>query len=540
MLRPTTFLEACFEHHSAQGDAADSWEDHSDETYYDFRSRLGLFRLRRRLSYPQTYCFTNERYLVAGYGSTERGREIVDRTLTEVEEELFYEEFLYIIVDLQEQTVRIQRDALCTLPLFVAQQKNRLVFSNRLENVYESIDAPSLTVDRNALVRYLLAADLQERTLFQEIHLLQDRRRLTWNSSRLSIYEPCDGRIAQVVRNRTADPRKFRSTLETTLDNYWAKYTSPQRPVGFELSGGLDSSLVAGYLADKKHRGVYVTARYPDEFGRSLDRKLEALRQRFNIISTTVPLDAAQDYPLAGIERQGWRAFYHGDELYSETFAKLANLLASQGAETIFTGFGGDELCERCTPHSLREPNTIKLPRTLPTFIQKDFYDYALTVLDQDLPGRAVPVASNALQGIGATHNTYLDYNIWPVAPLAGPALYLYCQSLPSVYRSRKNILRAYLQARRFPAEIYEGPNENFAPYFDMAVTQNLGSALGSFMEKSLLAKRNLIDPAKVLDAFQSLKMHPVKPTREYNPLFTIFCLLSLEINFRALGVHKI
>lgn len=540
------FLEALFIQ-ATQPVPVDVWQDHSTTEDHVFVSGFGTIALRRRVDYPRTFAYVQGQILKIGYGNRFLAEKIASSSLNSVDEAVFYDdEFMLAILDCSRQTVTIQRDAFSTLPLFSGVQTNQLALSNSYERVCSLLNPTFLEVDNIALTEFMCGFSTHHRTLFKNIRTLYDRVRLNWSHQKYEIIQPIHGSIASIAVGRPGNPRDFLTQLEGTLDKYWLRY-SKDNLIGCELSGGMDSSAIVGYFADKNHHIKTVTLQLTGRFGTTQTSKLNNFNERFKIqSSTTVVLDSNEYYPLDFLIKNGlWHPFYHW-QITNHALArdKLLVILEKQNVTNLFTGRGGNELCEHIpSPLSVVDEDLARqyaedkpeIPWT-PTLV--DYFQKAV----QDSKTQARPsitlLPNSVVSGTMRSNNVYIDRGIWPVSPLADPRLYLYCQSLPIHYRVDRNLMRMYLHARRFPKSIYTSPNEHFGDNFYDSVSKNLGHVLEQFMEHSVLDKNGLVEKEIILDLFNKAKNN--KSLQSANTLFYILRVLIVEINFQALGVSKI
>lgn len=538
---PTTFLEVIFEFSPRPSSKARAkWVDSSTNDYFVFHSEFGAISLRKRASWPSTFANIKNDTLIFGYGDANRAGQVSRQSLEAVREAEFYgSEFLYITADCATGTVCVQRDALCTMPLFVAHQDSRLLLSNRIERLYELLDMTQLNIGAG-LAYYLLNVPLNHNTFFKEISLLLERHRLEWRDNKVRIIQPPHGKITNVIANRKddpGDPKEFRKNLEATLDRHWQAYASHGEIAAVLMSCGLDSTTVAGYFADSGHVLPWVTACHPGKTGQGQAAQIQEMVDRFCSRSTLYHMDITTDYPLGTLMRGGlWRPFFHNQEVF-EVFHRLAFSLAEQNFTTIFTGFGGDELCGKDEPVSVCE--AAQFPATIPLYFTRYFKTYAQASFGYDhaaLPPH--PLLSRPLWDVNTNfYNLFIDYNIWPVSPLCDPQLYLYCQTLPGIYRKEKNILRGYQYARRFPESIYAAPSkEYFATFFQRAVAQNLGPVVQSFLDRSVLGNLGMINTEQAFTVFKASQNTPT--FANFLTIYDIYRLLVSEINLQTLGVQ--
>ncbi len=499
------FLEISLEHGASllepSLDVFDTWNDDLDSTSHSFSSGFGRVRMRKRASFPATFAVRRGPVLCIGYGDQELALKIITQPLQDVPEELFYKgEFLVIIIDCMTRSIIIQRDALSTLPLFVGVEPSRTVISNSYACVYESLNPQKLVVNDSAIANMLAGNDEQE-TLFKNIHVLYDRMRAEWGNNGFVCDFPPDGSIQARANRHHGDAKQFFSQFERNLDTYWQRYGEGTIS-GLELSGGMDSTAIAGYYADSNHSFIATTLTYTGSFQQSVQTKLNDFTQRFGTTSHPIPMDPAHDYPLGHIlQTDGAMPFYALEDIYTPSTKRIADYLHAHNATVVFRGVGGDELFENYPASS----NTVE-------------------------PAKRLPLLSRSISAAGLkASNVYIERGIWPVLPLADPELYMYCQSLPMRYRHGRDILRAYMHARGFPEGIHTPTvNEHFGVFFVEALATSLSPVFHNYMQRSVLADMGLLDTNHSLEAWDKAVQ-----AKNQKDLYKLYLILCIEINLQ-------
>jgi hypothetical protein len=525
------FIEALFFVSSDSGRDG-VWQDHSTADYFLFQSSFGAVSLRKRTTCPATFATAQGSRLYFGYGSNDEAGG----------------EFLQVVADSEPHTVSVQRDVLSTLPVFACMQNDRMVLSNRFERVCKLANPHQLTSDKVALAEFLCSLPTFDRTLCQEIKLLYDRAHLEWSPRGSSLSWPQHANRPVWQQQPPTDIRSLRKTVENTIDIYYGRYVAGQ-PFGCELSGGMDSSLIAGYLRSKGCDPLTITMLVDGEQGAKQARKMHALQQQFTFQNLSLFLDATRHYPLdsVGRLRGAWPVYHYQIMGHYSLHDELLAHLAAQNVTCIFTGHGGDELCDNIpgyalgTHEDLRQlfelHNRAVAPWWTPVF---SAYVRMAAQQTQGGPARSQPLVSGSIAGCMArASSTMFDYNIWPVSPLADPQLYAYCQCLPIRYRHNRNLTRMYLQARGFPEAIYAGPADHLRDHYFQATMQNLEQPLHHYLRRSVLAAHGLLDAGTLLAEFAEAKKHKTDESLAVEDFaFKIVSILAAEINLQTLGLR--
>jgi asparagine synthase (glutamine-hydrolysing) len=357
-------------------------------------------------------------------------------------------------------------------------------------------------------------------------------------SNGVTITNPAD-RSWQVTADATAtDPKDFQRVLSRHLDTFIATRLEGNN-VAFEVSAGIDSSLLPLYYKSKMAASITTgTMVFPGEYKQSQLAKRNLIQLGESAVS--VPVDPKTDYPLSRFMKTTARPFYSFEEIYAEPLDKLAIALADRGIEVVSTGIGGDELFENnvVLEDEFRFGQATMAARAdtaLPSYFTDTFQKKWIASAPAEMP-YAVPLLGMSLHGAQLARNaSYIAHDIWPVSPFANSQLYEFCQGLPVIFRSNKNILRAYYDAHSFPAEISNpAVNENFGRFFDDCLSSGIyDHIVATYAAQSVAEQWGYIDAKVLLQQWQQ-KGDPRTDPATKQLLFSVFTWLSLEMNIAA------
>ncbi len=313
---------------------------------------------------------------------------------------------------------------------------------------------PHTSLDPALAARYLAEYDTPyaRNTMFRGLHLLTERARAVWagkpGCATLSITYPSAWPRPPVgVLREEADPV---AAFETIVSSSMRRWTNVSEAVlGVEVSGGLDSSLVASSAAALcatrlRSYGIGLMGESTED---QRVRRAE-VSERFGLVDTEVSI--ASFLPLApGSCRLDGRApLLPWEEGYYEVFDEMATRASAAGTEVLLTGFGGDEL-SGLRPSELRalrgEPGAPAPPDPPPTFLTPSA---RATLSDElDLPPRAAS-SESAVACAALSAARYMRRGIWPIHPLCTPQLVHFCARLPAEWRYRRRLEREALIKR--------------------------------------------------------------------------------------------
>ena len=495
--------------------------------------------IAKRADYPETKLINTKESLIFGYADDDIWKELVSGTgIRDIEPNLYRNEFFLVAIEPSGITVR--RDAFCTLPIFYHHSANQFILSNRFEAVADSLKSGELSIDAVNLTELLLALDINDSTVFENVKMLCERTLLTASLENLEILSPTD----RPKYTEVTDQQSFDAALEDSCDR-WFKKAFINGRTAFEVSGGVDSATAAGYANRSGLATVVGSMEFPGVFGVSQEKKLSAIRDSFEAELEVVKIKLDHDYPLARVlEPRRKRLIYQYEEIYTEILSNLAERLRDRNVTTVFTGIGGDELFESEAGEAWTGTGPDEAERRrnhpIPRFYTNRFSEMLDSTIEavSRTPRPPVPlVARSALFSQASRNNVYIEKGIWPIAPLADPTLYAICQGLPSELKERKIALRKYQERHGYPVEAYQPEhNEHFGPFFESSIKKNYGQVIDWLSENSVLAASGLTD----LEALRSLHRNIVTGAAEPRETFSIFLWVTAELILQSAGLRKI
>lgn len=413
-----------------------------------------------------------------------------------------------------EQTIVVLRDGAAeratvyagawgTAPLYVTAANEALRASWDPAEIYPLLQALDDDLALEFLVR--CGTPYAQRTVIKDLLMLTERAVAHWTpagSPRLRIEEP-----PPVL---SAPPRPLKTDADVLgafgeiLTASMARWIDVDGVVAAaELSGGLDSAIVAAVAARRLGRPLRTYGlRMPPPTGEPQAARRQELIDRFAFVDRF--LDAAAFPPLADGSRAA-SSVIPWLEFYTEAFDALAALARKDGATTLLTGIGGDELLylhrfeltER--ELELEERDEFADPGKLPPFLtpraRERFLDSRFGIARAPQPAAML----SAVQSAGTASPLAMRRGLWPVHPLCTPELVRFCSSLPREWREQRAL------ERRFLAQLGCGPSvtnpevtESFSGLMDHALRTASRSLLETLFAESRLADAGLIDPARL------------------------------------------
>lgn len=253
-------------------------------------------------------------------------------------------QFAFVIYDAKEKRLLLARDHFGVNPLYYTVTGGLLIFASEIKAILEHPLAPK-EVDLTGLDQTLSFPGLvSPRTMFKGIEALKSGHFLEVKNSTISVREywdldyPRDGDLSY-----EHDESFYVERLSELLEQSVRYRLQADVPVGFYLSGGLDSSLIAAMI---KHVSPK-TKRHSFSIGFNDKGMCEAPYQRIMAQHTgSVHHEIIFDWPE--IAERLSTMLYHAEcpvkESYNTCSMALSEAARQSGITVILTGEGADEL----------------------------------------------------------------------------------------------------------------------------------------------------------------------------------------------------
>lgn len=261
-------------------------------------------------------------------------------------------QFAFALYDRTRERLYLARDQLGIIPLFYADTGEHLVFGSEIKSL---LPHPGVgrDVDLVGLDQVLTFPGLvSPRTLFRGVSSLRAGHylRVDGDGAREVKYWDLDYPTAEAGRDAGTDisggvseateqhyVERLRDLLATAVD----RRLIADVPVGFYLSGGLDSSLIAALAADRAPG----SHSYSVTFGESgIDESGYQHLMADTLGTQHHAIECTTDDIASAVERMVWHAECPVKESYNTCSLLLSQLAHDTGTPVILTGEGADEL----------------------------------------------------------------------------------------------------------------------------------------------------------------------------------------------------
>ncbi|WP_437203248.1 asparagine synthase (glutamine-hydrolyzing) [Planctomicrobium sp. SH664] len=283
-----------------------------------------------------------------------RGHHFATSTDTEVIVHLYEEEgphcvqkmrgmFTFALWDARRERLLLARDRLGEKPLYYRHDSRRLIFGSELKSLLQVPGVPR-QVDPEAIDLFLTYQYVPHpRSIFKGFHKLPPAHVAVYENDRLTVeryWKPPFQPDEQTPHDESLSPDQWRRQLRETLTESVRIRMRSDVPVGAFLSGGVDSTIIAGLMQSLSPRPIHTfSIGFPvPEFDERRYARLAAQHLRTDHHEFVVEPSALETLP---------QLIWHYDEPFSDSSAIPMMYLAKVTKPLVtvaLSGDGGDEL----------------------------------------------------------------------------------------------------------------------------------------------------------------------------------------------------
>lgn len=253
-------------------------------------------------------------------------------------------QFAFAIYDRKDGTLFLARDQFGICPLFYTVVDGFFIFASEIKSILQHPSVPR-EVNLTGLDQVLsLPGAISPQTLFRNIHSLQSGHYLVVKNGDVSVREYWDLDYPLLSGSTDGKPESYYAeTLRDRLEQSVRYRLQADVPVGFFLSGGLDSSLIAAMIRQVSPD----VQRHSFSISFSDERLCESKYQR--LVSDSVG-SIHHEIPFndADIVLRLKDAVYHSEcplkETYNTASLALSRETKKNGVTVVLNGEGSDEL----------------------------------------------------------------------------------------------------------------------------------------------------------------------------------------------------
>lgn len=344
--------------------------------------------------------------------------------------------FAFAIWDKHKEELFLARDQIGIKPLFFYRDKNVFLFSSELASILKS-NAFKASVNLQGLKDYLKYQSVHEpNTMVSGVY--QIRAGYSMIVSKKGVFLENYWNISDLPTSTS--PKTY---LETTKEVNFALNKAIERqlvsdvPLSIFLSGGIDSSIVAGIASNLSSQPINTFSIGFDDkkFDESKYANLIAKNIKSNHTGLIIKPDYFMDYLPESLKALSSPS---GDGPNTYLISKL---VSSTGIKVALSGLGGDELFAGY-PHFIKYEKVNKLHDVVPLWISQSVGNILTTTTSEKLNkiGRILSMqSSNLWDYYPISREIYTDLELKELNPLFE---FTYDTVFESLFQSREKLLR--------------------------------------------------------------------------------------------------
>lgn len=415
-----------------------------------------------------------------------------------------------LIIDRCAAAVSIYSGEWAVAPLYVLGRPGILYADWDVANLYTHVRS---SIDFGRASHYLvgLGCPYSRVTLFPEISQLTERSEAFWNGLAGDLRIDYPPRVARPAAKELRADADVLGMFESILAASMRRWLTDDRPMATQLSGGLDSSVVALVGAKESRHGLRSYGLVmPGENGRWQSIRRDEVAALAGANDHHIPAEDHLPF-LSGSQRVQGTSHVPWGEYYDEALGALLDQARADGMDVMFTGAGGDEISavtwRELQMHGISKPDDDP-PETdgdgFPPFLTPaglDAYHATAKCLDE-APRPATELS--ALEAAASGTTCFLRRGVWPVNPYFTPELVWFCRSLPFEWRYGRALQRRYLLQRGCSQEVaFPQVKESFCDVMEQSLKHRSRNLLQSIFSDSRLAAMGLVERSDLLRTYE-------------------------------------
>jgi asparagine synthase (glutamine-hydrolysing) len=334
-------------------------------------------------------------------------------------------QFAFAIHDRARGRVVLGRDQVGIAPLFYTECGGKLLFASEIKALLQH-PAVKREVDFTALDQVLtFPGPVSPRTLFRGIHSVPPGHLLIADADgvRSEIYWDLEYPLAKDLEpGATPDI----DALEERLQNAVARRLQADVDVGFYLSGGMDSSLIAALIG--KHDAAHPTGAKRHAFSIGFnDERIDERRHQQQMAKHVDAIHHTEIFDSQSIHSRLRDAVWHAEaplkESYNTCSLALSALVHRHALKVVLTGEGADELFGGYVGYRLDAQRRLQdddfsleaeLARELQDSLWGDatlFYEYDYVALSETKSALYAPELAASLRTFDCTTESPVDHS---------------------------------------------------------------------------------------------------------------------------------
>lgn len=254
--------------------------------------------------------------------------------------------FAFAFLDIKNAKLLLARDRFGVKPLYYSANKRDIYFASELRAFRDVSAIDSTIYDELALKQHVaLMASVGDRTVYQNIKKLEPGSYLIIDTETGQFTKKCFFEIPQKRNYLRIDEGKIIKDVDHLLNESVKRQLMSDVPIGFFLSGGLDSSLLVAIAQKHLHgiKPVYFTVKQNTEI-HGFENDYPYAQSIANFLNVDLKTVDKQVFDI-----ESWQKILDQiEEPIADTSAFNVELIAStaqkEGVKVLFSGLGADDV----------------------------------------------------------------------------------------------------------------------------------------------------------------------------------------------------
>lgn len=249
--------------------------------------------------------------------------------------------FALVIIDNAKNKIYLSRDRVGIKPLYYSLLNGELVFASELKSIVEYYGADNLELDKTALYDFYTYQYIPTpKTLYQNIFKLPPATYLEFDINDKTCTESSYWSL-QITEDKSIDIELAKKQIRSLTESSVQEQMMSDVPVGFFLSGGLDSSVVSALARSHSSQLKTFSIGFENDPGSELPFAEEVAHYIQSVHhAKTLSRDSAKELIK---DLKNWYDEPFGDISCIPTYL-VSEYAKKSGITVVLTGDGGDEV----------------------------------------------------------------------------------------------------------------------------------------------------------------------------------------------------
>tara|TARA_B100000579_G_scaffold25171_1_gene17719 strand:+ start:11062 stop:12801 length:1740 start_codon:yes stop_codon:yes gene_type:complete len=250
--------------------------------------------------------------------------------------------FSIVIFDKNKNKLYLYRDRPGIKPIYYYNQKKHFAFSSELKGLVQMVGQKNLEIDNSSIYDFLTYSYIPSpKSIYKQIKKLPPSHRLVYDISNKTIESIEDYWNFVPTQENSLTIDEASNKLKELVDESVKSQMISDVPLGFLLSGGLDSSIVTTSASNLTSQKIQTFTISFDESQKSEEKYASIIAKKNNTKHRVFSLSSDLTKRLMS-NLSNWYDEPHSDTSAVPTF--LVSHISKKYVTVVLTGDGGDEL----------------------------------------------------------------------------------------------------------------------------------------------------------------------------------------------------